>query len=74
MGWGGKLIGDADVGVMIGSMDGWYTNQLVSITNAATYYGEIVVTSTFVNTGRAFGAGLDVQNNGGNPSRQGWRL
>ena len=60
MGWGGEIIGDADVGVMIGSPTSGYTNQLVSITNAAAYYGEIVVTSKFVNTGRAFGAGLGV--------------
>lgn len=60
MGWGGEIIGDADVGMMIGSLTSGYTNQLVSITNAAAYYGEIVVTSKFVNTGRAFGAGLGV--------------
>lgn len=58
MGWGGKLIGDTDSGLSIGTPTGSRTNLLVSVTNAAAYYGDIVVTSKFVNAGRAFGAGL----------------
>ena len=60
MGWNGKLIGGADAGLSIGSPTGSRTNMLVSIINASAYYGDIVVTSKFVNTGRAFGSGLGV--------------
>lgn len=58
--WAGKLIGDEDAGMSIGSPDGTKTNMLVSVTNAASYYGDIVVTSKFVNTGKVFGSGLGV--------------
>ena len=58
--WAGKLIGDANAGMSIGSPEGTKTNMLVSITNAATYYGDIVVTSKFTNAGKAFGSGLGV--------------
>lgn len=60
MGWRGKLIGNENSGLSIGSTGGSRTNLLVSIIDAAAYYGEIVVTSKFVNTGRAFGSGLGV--------------
>ena len=59
MTWRGKLIGDAGVGLSISSGI-WDICVLVSIVNAAEYYGEIVVTSDFVNVGRTFGAGLGV--------------
>ena len=61
MGWNGKLIGGADAGLSIGSPTGSRTNMLVSIINASAYYGDIVVTSKFTNTGRAFGSGLGVE-------------
>lgn len=60
MGWCGKLIGDENACMSVGSPDFAQVNLLVSITNAAAYHGEIVVTSKFANTGRLFGAGLGV--------------
>lgn len=60
MGWCGKLIGDENACMSVGSPDFALVNLLVSITNAAAYHGEIVVTSKFANTGRRFGAGLGV--------------
>ncbi len=60
MGWCGKLIGGENACMSVGSPDFKYVNLLVSITNAAAYHGEIVVTSKFANTGRLFGAGLGV--------------
>ena len=61
MGWRGKLIGNENSGLSIGSTGGSRTNLLVSIIDAAAYYGDIVVTSKFVNAGRAFGSGLGVE-------------
>ena len=60
MGWCGKLIGDENACMSVGAPDFAQVNLLVSITNAAAYHGEIVVTSKFANTGRLFGAGLGV--------------
>jgi hypothetical protein len=61
MGWRGKLIGNENAGLAIGTPSGAYTNLLVSVVAAAEYYGDIVVTSKFVNAGRAFGSGLGVE-------------
>ena len=60
MTWSGKLIGDEEVGLSICPYS-WNSGVLVSIVNAAEYYGDIVVTSGFVNVGRTFGAGLGVE-------------
>ena len=57
--WQGKLIGESGVGLSI-SPESRHSGVLVSITNAAAYCGDIVVTSGFVNVGRTFGAGLGV--------------
>ena len=60
MGWGGELKGNENASLHIGTPTHSKTNILVSVTNAAAYYGEIVVTSKYVNTGRVFGYGLGV--------------
>ena len=61
MGWRGKLIGNENAGLAIGTPSGAYTNLLVSVVDAAEYYGDIVVTSKFINAGRVFGSGLGVE-------------
>ena len=58
--WEGKLIGDENAGLLIGKGSSTQVSVLVSITNAAAYYGDIVVTSKLVNTGTSFGSGLGV--------------
>ena len=60
MTWQGKITGDENAGLSIGTADS-RNRFLISITNAAAYSGDIVVKSALTNSGRSFGSGLGVQ-------------
>ncbi len=60
MTWQGKITGDENAGLSIGTADS-KNRFLISITNAAAYSGDIVVKSALTNSGRSFGSGLGVK-------------
>jgi len=60
MTWQGKITGDENAGLSIGTADS-RNRFLISITNAAAYSGDIVVKSALTNSGRSFGSGLGVK-------------